>query len=60
MIRHVNYVPRLRFGATVDRNGDLFFGTIIGPAEPEAGIFRVELPEDRKMPESLPPLRVWG
>ncbi len=21
MIRHVNYVPRLRFGATVDRNG---------------------------------------
>lgn len=60
MVERTDALSQYITRATVDRNGDLFFGTIIGPAEPEAGIFRVELPEDRKMPESLPPLRVWG
>jgi len=49
-----HYVPR----GAVDHNGDLFFGHCCGPMP--VGLFKVELPPDRKRPNAHLPLRMWG
>jgi hypothetical protein len=48
-----HYVTR----GAVDRNGDLFFGHV-GPRP--VGIFKVELPEERKSIGKPVPTRYWG
>ncbi len=47
------YVSR----GAVDRHGDLYFGHV-GPAP--VGIFKVEMPEDRKRENAHIPIRTWG
>ncbi len=48
------YVSR----GAVDRNGDLFFGSV-GPPHP-VGIFKVTMPEHRKRTNAHLPIRMWG
>jgi len=47
------YVSR----GAVDHNGDLFFGHV-GPRP--VGLFKVEMPEDRKKENAHLPIRMWG
>ncbi|NLV74759.1 MAG: hypothetical protein GXY52_08775 [Chloroflexi bacterium] len=47
------YVSR----GAVDHNGDLFFGHV-GPTP--VGIFRVEMPAERKRTNAHLPIRIWG
>ncbi len=47
------YVSR----GAVDHNGNLFFGHV-GPRP--VGLFRVEMPEDRKKKNAHLPIRIWG
>jgi hypothetical protein len=47
------YVSR----GAVDHNGDLFFAHV-GPMP--VGIFKVEMPADRKRPNAHLPIRMWG
>lgn len=51
-----HYIAR----GAIDRNGDLFFGNVPGDQPPPAGVFKVELPEDRKQPNVKRPPRMWG
>jgi hypothetical protein len=48
------YVSR----GAVDHNGDLFFGHCAGPAP--VGLFKVEMPRDRKKRDAHLPIRMWG
>jgi hypothetical protein len=41
----------------VDRNGDLFLAYA---GQKPAGIFKVEMPSDRKKQNAHLPIRVWG
>ncbi len=50
---NAQYVSR----GAVDHNGDLFFGHV-GPRP--VGIFKVEMPPDRKIPNAHLPIRIWG
>jgi len=50
---NAQYVSR----GAVDHNGDLFFGHV-GPKP--VGLFRVEMPADRKRQDAHLPIRVWG
>ena len=47
------YVSR----GAVDRNGDLFFGNV---GKTPVGIFRLEMPEERKKGNAHLPIRMWG
>ena len=47
------YVSR----GAVDHNGDLFFGHV-GPRP--VGLFRVEMPDDKKKKDAHFPIRMWG
>jgi hypothetical protein len=47
------YVSR----GAVDHNGDLFFGNV---GTKPVGLFRVELPAERKRKDSHLPIRMWG
>jgi hypothetical protein len=48
-----HYISR----ASVDGNGDLFFGHV---GAPPAGVFKLTLPPSAKRPGWVQPLRVWG
>jgi hypothetical protein len=41
----------------VDHNGDLFFGHV---GSRPSGIFKVEMPPDRKRKNAHLPIRIWG
>jgi hypothetical protein len=47
------YVSR----GAVDHNGDLFFGHV---GSRPSGIFKVEMPPDRKRKNAHLPIRIWG
>jgi len=51
-----NYVSR----GAVDHHGDLFFGHVAGDGKSPVGIFKVEMPEERKRPDAHLPIRTWG
>ncbi len=50
---YAQYVSR----GAVDHNGDLFFGHV-GPRP--VGIFKVDMPDDRKKQDAHLPIRMWG
>lgn len=50
-----NYISR----GAMNQDGDLFFGLVNHRHKPN-GIFRVELPEDRRAVQKNIPLRIWG
>lgn len=50
-----NYMSR----GALDRNGDLFFGIVNHHQKPN-GIFKVELPEGRRIGDVEIPMRMWG
>ncbi len=50
-----NYVSR----GAVDHNGDMFFGHV-NPFALPVGIFKVEMPAERKKENSHLPIRMWG
>ncbi len=51
--QNAQYVSR----GAIDHNGDLFFGHV-GPKP--VGLFKLELPADRKKPDAHLPIRMWG
>lgn len=50
-----NYLTR----GAIDKNGDLFFGTISHGQNIPAGYFKLQIPEENKIDIKIP-LRVWG
>jgi len=43
----------------IDHNGDLFFGHV-GHDNPGVGLFKIEMPPERKKKNAHLPIRVWG
>ena len=57
LVRPDSFAQYVSRGAT-DHNGDLFFGNVSRPAP--VGIFKVNMPAERKKENAHLPIRMWG